>query len=498
MEEKNFIEKNKTLLALFCFSSLLLMLIGSLVGKGIFSNIPQNFLVILDKQANGMLYFFYHDVIPVNFSNRLLALPYNILIPLFDKSPFVMINLYAFSCSFATLAATLMNFFFANRTKKSEYAALALMFYAFFAIAAFLYPIDTTYISIPMFFILLQYFFTEEELSKFDYSAVAVISFYMLQSSANMVIPCIILSFTGFIILAKEKLKNNEIKNWKVKLFLAFSSALAAFYMVYKTFFYEDDKSYICPSFEECIFTFKTALISTFDKFLTSDMMFSTIALIFIICALVKNKIPHKKEGIIATFVALFVIYSIYEFTNFHRNPFIAQKYFALTTIALIIVTLVISIINISGKKFGNKEVFCNSIISVACFCGIIQCMIQYGQCIDFGRYTDYIKCKVKENVGVIKIPVEDYKNKSYLVYDSCNSTVLRSLMVSDFEVKSLIVPNQNFYKNDKACIGYNDVSHANDEDNQFIIIQDEYFSGKNYYWKFRDIATLMAKAKLK
>ncbi len=490
MEDKNFLEKNKTLLVLFGFCSLLLMFFSVAVCRGLFSDIPTIFMSVLQKQANYTSYFFYHEILPNNFSSRLLALPYNCFSLFFDENPISKINLYTFSCMFMTFAVTILNFMFAKRTKQYGCAALALLFYAMFTVPFSIYPINTTYISIPMFFIFLQYFWTEEKINKLDYLAVIALSGYMFQSSPNMVIPCILLGVTGVILLLK-----GHTKHWKVKSYISVTSLIAAGYMLYKTFFFTKIEDYTCPTFQDCIWTFDNAFRNIFENFWTSDLIISLIALVFLLYALIRKKELGKISGIVGSLAAVFAIYSIYEFSKFVRDPFVGQRGFAIAIAAFIVVVFGILVINIVGKHI-NKDRFCNNVIAVACFCGIIQCLLQFVGCLQFGKYSDYISNKVNENVGIVKIDNDDYSKKSFLIFDSCQGTLPRSLMVSQKDLKSIMVPSDRLTDGDEACWGNIDISHINNEDYAFIVVQDGYFPMKNNYWKFNNIVPLLEKLK--
>ena len=490
MEDKNFLEKNKTLLVLFGFCSLLLMFLSAVVSRGLFSDIPTIFMHVMEKQANSEPYFFYHEILPNNFSSRLLALPYNCLTMFFDENPLTKINLYTFSCMFMTFAVTFLNFIFAKRTKQYGCAVMTLLFYALFTVPFSIYPIDTTYISIPMFFILLQYFLTEEKINKADYLAVIVLSGYMLQSSANMIIPCFLLGLTGVILLLK-----GHSKHWKVKFFISGMSLISTIYMLYKTFFYTKMADYTCPTFQDCYWVFKNAFDNIWGNFLTSDLIISAIALLFLVYAIIRKKELGEMYGIVGSLIAIYAVYSIYEFTKFVRDPFVAQRGFALTIVAFIVVVFAMMIICLVGKNF-NKNRFCNNVIAVACFCGIVQCLLQFVGCFQFSKYSDFISSKVNDNVGIVKIKNDDYSKKSFLMFDSCSGTLPRSLMVSEKDLKSIMIPSDKLTAGDEACWGDIDVSHVSDKDYPFIVVQNGYFPIRNNYWIFNNIVPFLEKLK--
>lgn len=490
MEKNNFLEKHKTLFVLFCFCSILLMVFSAVVGRGLFSDIPTNFMSVINREFNNASYYFYHEILPNNFSCRLLALPYNIFGGVFGDNPLSKINVYIFSCMFMTFVATCLNFLIAKRTKKYVYAGFALLFYALFTIPASIYPIDATYISIPMFLIFLQYFFTEEKIYKVDYLIVIALSGYMLQSSPNMIIPCFILGLTGLILLAKK-----HSKHWKVKSYITATSLISAVYMLYKTFFYTRMEGYTCPTLQDCFWTFSNSLSSVLSNFSTSDLIFSLGAIIFLVYALIRRKELGTIAGVVGALVSIFGIYSIYEFTKFVRDPFVGQRLFALVVICFIVLVFGICIFNLFKKKF-DTTLLANSLVTVACFCGILQCLIQYGGCLQFSKYADFINEKVNNNVGVVRIVTEDYQTKPFLIYDSCYGTLQRSLLLSNYDLKSIMFPSEKIMKGDEACFGDIDTSHLNDETNKFIVLQNSYISVENKYWKFSNILPLLDSVK--
>lgn len=489
MGKNNFFQKNKTPFVLFAFCSVLLMVLGYIVGRGLFYNIPSMFASVLEKHVLNAPYFFCHEILPVNFTNRLMALPYNFLYLLIDDKPFSMINLYYFSCSVMVFAVTVLNFFVAKRTKKYEFATLALFFYAIFTIPASSYIVDTTYFAIPMFFMLLQYFFTEEKLYKVDYLLIILLSGYMLQSSPNLIIPLLLLTFTG-LFFQKQILRHK-----KVKLFISFTSLISAMYMLYKTFFFIKLDYYICPTIQDCFSSFFYALKEIFKDFFVCDMLFSAIAIAFLVYITFRKKTFSIKNGVFASFLSLFAVYSIYEYTNFIINPFLSTKYYALATIALIIVILGIIFVNVLQKEY-DKENLCNNLIAVACLFGIIHCVIQYGECLHYGKYVDFIKSQIANKSKIVQIKDDDYSQKSYLIYDSCKGCLVRSLIISDYDLNSVLIPGKNLINKNEMSLGYIDITNINNKERPFLIIQDSYFPLNNKYWNFNKIIPLLEKLK--
>ncbi len=489
MEKNNFFQKNKTLFVLFAFCSVLLIILGCIVGRGLFYNIPSLFASVLEKHILNAPYFFCHEVLPVNFSNRLLALPYNFFCLFANDNPFSMINLYYFSCSAMVFAATILNFFIAKRTNKYEFAALALFFYSLFAIPASAYIVDTTYFAIPMFFILLQYFFTEEKLYKFDYLFIILISAYFLQSSPNIIIPLLLFSVPGLAFLKQFS------RHRKVKAFICLSSLCSALYMIYKTFFFTKLDYYICPTFQDAFSSFQNAVLDICNGFFVNDILFSAIALVFLAYVTIRKKCFSVKDGTVASLVSLFALYSVYEYSNFAKNPFLSTKYYAPAIIALTLVVLVFLFLLLLQKKY-NKENLCNNLIAVACLFGIIHCVIQYGECLHYGKYVDFIKSQISNQSKIIQIKDDDYSEKSYLIYDSCNGSLVRSLIISDYDLNSILIPGENLINQNKMSLGFIDTSRMNETERPFVIIQDSYFPLNNKYWNLYKIIPLLEKLK--
>lgn len=487
MEDKNFLEKNKTLLTLFGFSAILLMLFSAISGRGLFFDIPSMFLSVIEKQVNtSKFYYFFNSFAPENFSNRLLALPYNILTPMFSENPLQKLNLYTFSCLLTTFLATIFNFVIAKRTKRFEIASLALLVYALFAIPASCYPTNTTFLSIPIFFILLQYFWTEEKLYKADYLLIILISAYMFLSSANMLIPCTLMFLTGIIFLFKKHKRHG-----KVKMYIALTSLMSALFLLYRIFFLVDSDGNTFTNMTRLYRDYRMAFENVFGTFCSNEMIFSTIALLFLAYAVLSKKYLGKTDGILATVITAFALYSIYEFTKFAPNPFVNTHFFAVTLIIFLVIILGINTIFLAGKKF-NSEKLSNNIIKTACICGIVQCIIQYGNCLSAFEYKNYLSDKINNAKGFISIKSEDYENKKFLAFDSCEQVMIRSLFLSDKNIKALIIPNEDKIKENKSCLGYNETEHAYDKNHSYIIIQSMYFPTKNKYWDFNEIIPLL------
>lgn len=484
MEEKKFWENNKTLLVLFGFSVFLMILFSAISCRGLFFRIPTNFLSVLEKEFSSSFYLFQHVFEPNNFSNRLLALPYNILFPIFGENPLMKLNLYTFSCMLSIFLATMFNFVIAKRTKKFEIAALALLFYALFTIPSSCLPTEPTYLAIPIFFIYLQYFLCEEKLYKFDYLLIVLISGYLFQSCSTMIIPTVILFLTGLIMFLK-----GHVKHWKIKLFISLSSIFAAMYMIYRIFFAVNENGN--TTLHEAFLSFQNSLATVFGNFFTSEMMFSAIAVLFIGYGLLKRKFLGKREAVFASIITMFALYSIFEFTKFQPQLFVNIEYYSVATIAFITVIISISLIAVTRKNFNYEKLYDN-LLKTACVCGILQCLIQYGNCINALEYKTFLTNKVTETSGIAAIEEVDYKTKPFLAMDFCDNSIIRSLYVSPKNVQTVIIPNQKRIEENKSCLGYNEFDHASDEENAYIIIQSSYFPLKNQHWNLNEIIPLL------
>lgn len=331
---------------------------------------------------------------------------------------------------------------------------------------------------------------TEEKLYKFDYLLIVLISGYLLQSSSTMIIPSVILFLTGLITFLKR-----NVKHWKIKLYISLTSLLSAIYMTYRTFFAVNENGNTFTTINKVFLSFQNSLTTVFGNFFTSEILFSTIAVLFLGYGLLRKKTLGKKEGIIALIITLYTLYSIYEFTKFHPHPFVNIEYFSIATIAFITVIIITSIIFLSGKKF-NHEKLCDNILKTACICGILQCLIQYGNCIHALEYKTFISNKITGAIGLVTIEESDYKTKPFLAMDFCDNSIIRSLFVTPQKVQTVIIPNQNKIEENKSCLGFNNFDHAFDEENSYVIIQSSYFPMKKHYWNLNEIIPLLEKIK--
>jgi hypothetical protein len=115
MENKNFFIENKLLLQIFVYSLILLAVLAAVTYRGLLLDNYFPFIEILKKEIYAQIYYFWHDISPINFSNRLLALPYNFLNPFFPNSPIIKNQLYTFSYMIMPLFATIANYYCANK-----------------------------------------------------------------------------------------------------------------------------------------------------------------------------------------------------------------------------------------------------------------------------------------------------------------------------------------------------------------------------------------------
>lgn len=490
MEEKDFLKEHKTLLVLLGFCSILLILFSTVSGRGLFFDMPVKCLSLLEKQTHLTHYIFYHVSEPDNFSNRLLALPYNILLPIFGNTPLAKLNLFTFSCMFSTFLATFFNFVIAKRTNRFEIALFALLFYALFTIPASFVPAEPIYIAIPIFFIFIQYFFTEEILNKFDYFLIVLISGYLFQSNAYMIIPATLMSLCGLVLFIKGKIKHRNLK-----LFMSLSSLMAALYMSYRMFFFVNAEGETYSTVNNFLQNFQNDISNIFNNFFTTDIVFSAIAALFLCYGIFAKKKLGKPEAICSVILSAFAFYTIYEFTKFIPKPYVNIDYYALTTLVFVIVIALLSLFFIFGKKFNNKN-FYNNIIVTACLCGILHCLIQYGNCMYALEYKTYLTNKVNSSVGFVTIENSDYQTKPFLCLDFYEYSIIRSLFVSDKNVKTVIIPNSKILEANRSYLGNNNIDHAYNDEHAYIIIQSLYFPIKNKDWNFNEIIPLLNKLK--
>jgi hypothetical protein len=474
MENKNFFIENKLLLQIFVYSLILLAVLAAVTYRGLLLDNYFPFIEILKKEIYAQIYYFWHDISPINFSNRLLALPYNFLNPFFPNSPIIKNQLYTFSYMIMPLFATIANYYCAKRTKRFDIATISFLFYSLFTLPASVNINQQLYFATPLFLIFIQYFLSTQKLYKLDIAIISIIAIFLLQSSPALIVP---LCFVFIASIIFSSLKNTI--NKPAKIFIGLSSLISLLYMNYKYFLYTKLDYYVCPSYQDVFRNFSENILNQ-----PPAIILSIVALILVFVPININK---KSSKTIVLAVILFTLYSLFEL--FDYSSLSINSIQNISFVAFLFVSIITIIILFLEKFF--TENFIKKMLLISCIVGFINCFQQYAICLKTYQYINFLEDKISNSQGLIKIDKKDYQNKEILSYDSLQGTMLRSLILSKGnEIESLLIPSDYYKNNDFNIYDENNIAEEN------IILQGNYIPLSSQYWNFDKIIPLLDKIK--
>lgn len=300
---KDFFLEHKKLLYTFIVSALILICISTFVHRSLFFDAPAMFMQFVNQENDYSSYFMMHEQRTRLFSNFLLALPYNLIMPFIPDNLLTKMDLFCFSYQIALFGALIVNYFIAKRTKRYDIAALALVFYTFFYLPNSIWYVKELHFAIMMQFILLQYFLTKSEtLNITDYFLIAASALFCFESYENQIIFAITLSALSLFYVRKN------IVNKKIKLIIGLTSIFIILYSIFKLFYaFETGSANI--SFTDAFIEYKNAILITFKSLFTSCLIYSSAGIIICFATIFLKRKYNTIDYIII--LLLFIISTI-------------------------------------------------------------------------------------------------------------------------------------------------------------------------------------------
>ena len=139
-----------------------------------------------------------------------------------------------------------------------------------------------------------------------------------------------------------------------------------------------------------------------------------------------------------------------------------------------------------------NKN-FYKNLFLVSCIFGILNLSWQIHNCIEFGKYSQFLKDKInKSNEKVYVLPITNYTIHSsarFLNVNPCFGIIQQSLILNDnYKVKSIIFPNKDSGNYDYYCFAEKDSTYY-DKENNVLKLQTLNLPIISKAWDLTDIA---------
>lgn len=490
-ENENFFKQHKFLLALFVLTFIVFLASIFISTRGAFFDVPAIFFAVINKTLNSPIgdFVYFVDCRTRNFSNFLLAVPFNIVLLFKIKSIQTLLNFFATSYYLMTFLALVFNYIIALRTKRFDIAVLALVFYSFCIIPNAIWPTREINIATMLQFGLLSYFLSREKLNKLDLIPITLLLIYLFESFESSVLVGPLLFISSLFYLRKD----NKTYNSPVKLYIGIVALLAATYITLKTIY--------LGSSTHSDFTIAIALQQYTDsiKNLTNNLfngcLLITFAGIFASALILFYKKPFRKNLIML--VVLYMLVSLIINTRFVPNPLIEIHYYALSILLILPFMLLIIISDYFNIKFQKiNPYFYSNLLFTAYIIGIIGFGWQINSSFYFKEYIDYYKNLLKTSKETILIQPKRTKDQEFLAFDNCFGSTHRSILLSpSYRIETLVFPDKTSKDYNPFCFEGSDHTFYSEKTNQ-LILQTTPFQIKTDYWDLSDIVTEFKKEK--
>lgn len=478
--------KHKIFAGLFLLVFLAYMVIHYINHCGIYFDIPSFFLSAYFNHPNFYLLIF--PEIIRNIPTVLVSVVYNLLHLFSSNVNSVLNDIKLFSLSFFVVQwfALYLNWLVAKRTKRYDIFYLAFAFYAMFCIPNFMWNIKEFYIAFLFNFVLLTYYFSDTKLSKTDLVLSSILALLMFEmSELNFVISVFLILFTLFFIRKYKNEKNNTCK-----ILISAFSIFPLLYIPIKAY-------YICTGPRT------TALTEWRDNFINafSNNLTTTIALSFIfafisvvILFFLKKDLTYKSIPFISIF--LLICAGIFQYRvgfstiQFNRE---LSNYMISFLCFFIIFAFILCKEYFNFKMENFNKNFYKNLFLVSCIFGILNLSWQIHNCIEFGKYSQFLKDKInKSNEKVYVLPITNYTIHSsarFLNVNPCFGIIQQSLILNDnYKVKSIIFPNKDSGNYDYYCFAEKDSTYY-DKENNVLKLQTLNLPIISKAWDLTDIA---------
>lgn len=470
---KDFFLEHKKLLYTFIVSALILICISTFVHRSLFFDAPAMFMQFVNQENDYASYFMMHEQRTRLFSNFLLALPYNLIMPFIPDNLLTKMDLFCFSYQIALFGALIVNYFIAKRTKRYDIAALALVFYTFFYLPNSIWYVKELHFAIMMQFILLQYFLTKSEtLNITDYFLIAASALFCFESYENQIIFAITLSALSLFYVRKN------IVNKKIKLIIGLASIFIILYSIFKLFYaFETGSANI--SFTDAFIEYKNAILITFKSLFTSCLIYSSAGIIICFATIFLKRKYNTIDYIII--LLLFIISTIIlgKNTGFIPNTGSELQYYMFAFLAFISVTAMLIIADIFGFDIKNQYYYGNVIVT-ACIVGFFHILWQTNSCIYSYEYVNDFRKKLQSD-KIVETWNDEDRNKRSFVYDTCFGTELRSLILSpNRKIETILMESREY------C---SDIEISLDKEKDILYIHKIPIVLENKYWDLKNAA---------
>lgn len=434
-------KKNKFLIIIFILTFIVFVASCYFANKGLFADNPSLFTFANNVEV---WYVYLRNDMARKFANILGALPYNIsLIFIHNLPPLYKLNSFYISYLIMSGVLTVFNFYTAKFTKRYDIAILALFAYTFFDLPSAIWVGRENHISIPVYFIVIQYLLTKKT---FDYKNKTILlacTIFCLESF-ELFVPCGILIFIFSILFYLKNAPNKYIK-----LYIGLTSICSVIYIILKTFFYVQIAYPLSKSTH--IWFIHTEIF--LKNFFHSNMLILIFGILLLIFSLL---LKAKTRKIAISFLSILFLLVLFKETGFYQDKMEHCNYiiiflavpaiigsiliseyfnilkFKLSTIkTFFTISLIIGIINFVWQIKGSYDYYYRYFVPVRNLLNQANTIVSYDLLskLDFFQKYDinytvtlrsfFVQADKKEQIiKTLVISEEEMENKDYFLYD--------------------------------------------------------------------------------
>lgn len=484
-------KKNKRMLILLTFFTLLNAILATLVMRGAFSDGIVFLMTILNSLSNGQygiasdvsqhtrLFINLINQFPINFAHNFLGI----------HNKQILMMLYSFPLYVFPLLALIFNCMLSKRTKRFDIAIIGLGIYFLAVASSALYSVVELRLATVFYLILFNYLAGKINYTKFDIGAILFLILMLFNSHELVIIIGPIFFLISFYYAKNEENKFNK----NVKRFIGYSSLSASLYLVY--WFYTK------PVTGEAFRYLQEAQISLLN--IKESFGILTFISLFLISLCIFYK-KYFSKYIIMGLTCLYSGILIWVYLNL-TTYLNSNLFFAIRTwpcFVLPVALILVFIIDYFRLKVGN--IFYTNILTIICFTGILYSIWQINHSYYFYKDYKYFQNKMDTISKVMVTPdeVSDiYSRLERRRYHFMNTFTTESILFSDkFKINHIVVP-------EKVSSGYSEKYQC------YVYLKDYKFyvdkSGilhlpyinidvKNDFWDLTDITKELEKNKNK
>lgn len=441
----------------------------------IFESSLASVMAIGIEKSNLFNYIFIKDLNISYFSSIIGALFFNIIFP-FLKNPTILQlnNLFCTSYMLMPFCLVILNFLLAKRTKRFDIAIITLFIYAICVAPCLIGNSEGIQISFLIWPMLLQYFLTEEKIEKLDKIFIGLLLLYSFKSFDLFLYVGHFLYIFAFLFYTKE-----NVKNKKIKLVIGICSLISALFIMNKIGLdlYYKNKFLLTPD------TYFYSTKSILSNLLELPIFISFIGILLSFTVAKNNKIANKDFLIFAASILVCISFNISNnyFKEIFYNPFLF--------VIPVIIFLIILIFEYKEIKIKNQKIYFYNLFVLSMILCCLNFIFQIKTNMEYFKYYSEIKSLLKMQTYK-KIYMPKRLAEHYFKFDSCRDLTLKSLILQEKEVNTILLQRKDFLNTDEKSSN----SLFYDAQNDKLTMGEKTFNVKTKYWDFSNVKNSLPK----